>query len=301
MVHKALELLAQRKLAEQKNEQSIYNDELKKTILVSDLTVERACMEGFVHYKSKNESNYIWTEKELNRIKELVDYTLSFNDGMFSPLKRKILAPEQFFDFEINEPWAYYDFVDPHDGKKINGYLRVRGTIDLVTEVDNGVVEYIDWKTGARKNWATGEDKDYKKLRKDPQLMLYFYALTRLYPEAKAIFVTIFFCQSGGPFSIFFDKQRDIPYTLALIKNKFEAIKNDYRPKRIWDNKQDRYKICKSWCGYGKTMESNGKSQCENLYEEMVELGLDRLVKKYGKKGDATSYTGGGTTRETSN
>ena len=143
-------------------------------------------------------------------------------------------------------------FLNESTKENIKGQLRIKGTIDLVTLVSEGVIEYIDWKTGKRKDWAKNKEKDYKKLRKDSQLMLYFYALSRLYPDYDNIFVTIFFCQDGGPFSIFFDKKRDIPYVLGMLKSKFEAIKNDQIPRRIWDNPKDRWRVCKGFCGYGR-------------------------------------------------
>ena len=31
--------------------------------------------------------------------------------------------------------------------------------MDLVTRVKKGLIEYVDWKTGLRKDWTTGKEK----------------------------------------------------------------------------------------------------------------------------------------------
>ena len=42
-------------------------------------------------------------------------------------------------------------------------------------------------------NWATGEEKTQEKLEIDPQLMIYYYAVNKLYPEIDNCIVTIYF------------------------------------------------------------------------------------------------------------
>ena len=116
--------------------------------------------------------------------KGLVDDALKYNDGQFDPRKRNVVASEPQFDIAIEEDWAKYEYKMP-DGKLVEGRLAIKGTIDLVTEVDEGVIEVIDWKTGRRLNWATGEEKTYEKLLEDPQLLLYNYAISKLFPEYK--------------------------------------------------------------------------------------------------------------------
>ena len=72
--------------------------------------------------------------------------------------------------------------------------------------MDDGVIEVIDWKTGRRLNWATGEEKTYEKLLEDPQLLLYNYAISKLFPEYEQAIMTIYYIRDGGPFSMCFDK-----------------------------------------------------------------------------------------------
>ena len=79
----------------------------------------------------------------------LVWKALQYNDGQFDPRTRNVVASEPHFDLVIEEDWAKYDFELP-DGEKISGNLAIKGTIDLVTETEDGIIEVIDWKTGRR-------------------------------------------------------------------------------------------------------------------------------------------------------
>ena len=65
---------------------------------------------------------------------------------------------EPHFDIPIDEPWAKFTYEK--DGKMVEGCRS--STIDLVTKLDDETIEVVDWKTGRRLDWATGEVKDYK-------------------------------------------------------------------------------------------------------------------------------------------
>ncbi|MAJ03272.1 MAG: hypothetical protein CMH03_00685, partial [Marinovum sp.] len=117
-----------------------------------------------------------------------------------------VVDPEPHFDIPIEEDWAKYEYEMPN-GEVIEGRLAIKGTIDLVTKIDDDTIEVIDWKTGRRLDWATGQEKDYKKLTTDAQLLLYNYAISKLYPDYKQAIMTIFFVKDGGPFSMCFDKE----------------------------------------------------------------------------------------------
>ncbi len=85
---------------------------------------------------------------------------MKLSNGLFNPLKREIIWPEKYFDFTIDKPWAHYDYVMA-DGRKIEGQLGLKGTVDLVCSLDGTrVIELVDWKTGRRKDWATDKTKE---------------------------------------------------------------------------------------------------------------------------------------------
>jgi len=122
----------------------------------------------------------------------------------------------------------------------------MKGTIDLITLLNEDTIEIIDWKTGRRLDWATGEEKTQEKLEKDPQLRIYHYAIKNLYPHIKHIIFSIYFINDGGPFTICFDDS-DIPGTEDMLRQKFKIIKRTKKPKlsKTW--------MCNKLCHFGKT------------------------------------------------
>ncbi len=219
------------------------------------------------------------------------------NDGRWNPMNRDVVMPEQYFDFPINEDWARYSYTLP-DGSKMNGQLALKGTVDLITRVDSNTLEYIDWKSGLRKDWATGEIKNWKKLRDDPQLRIYHYALTKLYPHIKNIIMTIVFIQDGGAFPLDFGPE-DLPKTEKMIRARFETIKGCDRPPRILHDRAHKWK-CDRLCHFGKVNQldeqgkDTGKTICNYMHNELVTLGMDRVVAKYAKANAFASYGDGG-------
>lgn len=300
LCHKALELLGKKKLAEQRGETLLYEAEIGKTWNLSDFTPEVAFNEAWDYYVYTKTPEWDWNSKELKTCKKIFNVALTANGGQFNPLNSCILEPEQYFDFEIDEPWANYCFANPYaEGKSIEGKLAIKGTVDLVSHSpeDKDVVLYTDWKTGQRKDWVTGKPKSYESFRKDFQLRLYHYALTRLYPDARIIIITIFWLNDGGPFSIPLCHD-DIPETMALLKKRFDEIRNCTKPTRIKPSFR-----C-NWCYYGKqpiTNKDGSKTKentCDLIHGELKQLGLDKVTSKYGDPARLGKYgDGGGVTK----
>ena len=246
IVHKVLEILAVLKKCQQDKVLSFIDD------IVGEIKCESYCVDDIIDkvysYYSTKCSHHKWTAKDLKDCKEWSHKALNFNNGMFDPRNRSILSPEQHFDFTINKKWAEYDFDTP-DGN-IKGNLALKGTVDLITKIDDKTLEVIDWKTGKRLDWATGQEKTHEKLQKDPQLMIYHYAINHIFPEYEYIIFTIYFINDGGPFSVLFDKSH-MSETEYMLKNKFEIIKRTKKPKlsKTW--------MCNKLCHFGKTTFEN--------------------------------------------
>lgn len=236
-------------------------------------------------------SHHKWTEKDKKDCKNWVDKTLTFNNGMFDPRQRHIVCPEQHFDFVIDKPWAKYSFDTPTG--KLEGQLALKGTIDLITKIDDNFYEIVDWKTGKRLNWATGKEKTQECLENDPQLRIYHYAASMLYPDVEHIMITINFINDGGPFSICFEKS-DLYKTELMLRHKFEKIKSVQKPQlnKTW--------MCSKLCHFGKTTfdgtcidpseEYRGgqitpkgaiMSKCEQIRHDVDMLGMTDVVHKY--------------------
>ena len=246
IVHKILEILAFIKKAEQNNQITIVDDVVGE-LDVNNYDLDTIIEQVYDYYTSTNQ-HHKWMPVDKKDCREWVYKTLNYNNGMFDPRKRHIVEAEQHFDFEIKKPWSKYSFTI--DDQEISGHLALKGTIDLITKVNDNTLEIIDWNTGKRLNWATGKTKEQEDLEKDPQLRIYHYALTRLYPEIDHVIVSINFINDGGAFSICFDK-KDLIATEDMLRQKFEIIKKSKKPKltKSW--------MCSKLCHLGKTTFEN--------------------------------------------
>ncbi len=287
-MHKALELLARKKNSEQKGEKTFSEPESGKTFKVDEITEDYAYHFGLSSYDSSD-----FTKGDLITANEMFYNTLS---GPYNPLKHEIVEPELFFDIEIQEPWAKYKQYSPYEDKEIEGALRVRGTMDLIVKGHDGILHYIDWKTGARLNWNVSPptEKTMEDFMKDPQLLLYYFALKTIYPD-KEVQMTIHYLKDGGPFTLPYG---DEEYQKAkdTIKKYFDEIINVKKPNRIKDGKGKLPLACRSFCHWGKTLDENGVSLCDSYHNKYQQLGMDLLTAKYGNKKVFAGYSGGGVT-----
>lgn len=246
IVHKVLEILAFVKFHQQKGDKS-FVDDIVGEVDVNNYNLD-AMIDSVYTYYTTAFSHHEWKPIDFKDCSKWTYKAINYENGMFDPRNRNILYPEQQFDITIDKPWAHFKY-DTKDGP-LEGQLSIKGTIDLITQPNKNTAEIIDWKTGRRLNWATGEEKTQEKLEVDPQLMIYFYAVHKLYPEIDNVIVTIYFINDGGPFSMTFDK-KDLYATEQLLRDKFEKIKKTIKPKlnKSWK--------CTKLCHYGKTTFEN--------------------------------------------
>ena len=242
IVHKVLEILGEIKLQQQLGNAS-FEDEVMGTVVVDDYNLDdliQKSIDFYVRYsphqwKPIDEKHcYKWTYK-----------AIEYRGGEFDPRNADIIKAEQAFDFEVNKPWAMYEYDMP-DGTKMEGFLALKGTIDQISKIDDETYQILDWKTGRRLNWATGEEYTWEALNKNPQLMMYYYAAQHLYPDIPNIQLVIYYINDGGPYTICFSKN-DIPRIEKMLQDKFEDIKNTQIPalKKSWK--------CTKFCHYGRT------------------------------------------------
>lgn len=131
--------------------------------------------------------------------------------------------------------------------------------------------------TGQRKNWATGELKTYDKLQEDAQLLLYYYAISKIFPQYEYIIMTIFFIRDGGPFSMCFDDSDKTKF-LSKLEKRYKEIVNDIAPKPIDKNRNDFR--CKKLCHFYKTEWGNsGKSMCQYVEDNIKVHGIETTTK----------------------
>jgi CRISPR/Cas system-associated exonuclease Cas4 (RecB family) len=289
IVHKVMEILAYIKLYEQEKK-SIYNDDI-----IGDIDIKKynlnTIIEQVYNYYSSQFKHHQWSSKDYKDCHLWVNKAIEAHGGAFDPRNRTILQPEQHFDIVIKKPWAKYSY-QTKDGI-LEGYLAIKGTIDLITSVDNNTIEIVDWKTGRRLDWATGEEKTLAKLQNDPQLRIYHYAVSHLYPNMEHIIFTINFINDGGAYSVCYDKS-DLPKTEDMIRSKFEIIKNTTKPQlnKSWK--------CTKLCHFGKTTFENSHvlpileyrdgqlckidtlmTKCEQVKHDIELLGINNVVDTY--------------------
>lgn len=293
MCHKVFEILAFIKLNQQNNNR-YFEDDIIGTVDITNYDLNTIIEQVYNFYTSQF-THHEWTTKDFKDCDKWIYKALEYGNGMFDPRNRDIVEPEQHFDIEIKKDWAKYNYHTKEGN--INGYLAIKGTIDLITKVNEDTLEVIDWKTGRRLDWATGQEKTLDKLHRDPQLMLYYYAINKLYPHIEHIIMSIYFINDGGMFSICLDKSQ-LPMIEMMLKNKFDDIKNTSKPKlnKSWK--------CTKLCHFGKhtfentiytpmieyrenkiTPVGNCMTQCEQINHEIDLKGIDNVIDEYQRPG----------------
>lgn len=284
VIHKVMEGLAHLKKCEQDGLLEFESEGLG-LLQTKDVTPDLLLELSYKYYKDM--SIHLWTDKDYKECKKWMDNALTFQNATFDPRKSKILEPEQIFDIEINEDWANYDFLLP-DGTEIKGKLRIKGTIDLIVDLGDNVIEIVDYKTGKRFDWAKDKVKDFNSLCKDQQLLLYYYAATLLYPD-KEILITIYYMNDGGPYTLPMGKPA-IDAAKLMIKSKFEEVKSVLIPRRDISWK------CTKLCEFGqKIAPGTGLTMCEHIHREILKKGIGKATIDNRSKGfDVTKYADGG-------
>jgi CRISPR/Cas system-associated exonuclease Cas4 (RecB family) len=301
IVHKVLEILAYIQLTKQNNEskhykrqEQFYTDDILGQIDIDNYDLDHIIDRVYSYYTS-HFKHHVWEVKDYKDCHLWVNKALTAHNGDFDPRNRNILQPEQHFDIVINKSWAFYSYKTPQGN--LEGNLAIKGTIDLITQVDDNTIEIVDWKSGRRLDWATGQEKTLEKLQHDPQLRMYHYAVSHLYPQIDHIIFTINFINDGGAFSVCYDKT-DLPKTEDMIRQKFETIKNTTKPQlnKSWK--------CNKLCHFGKTTFENSHilpileyrdnqlckidttmTKCEQVKHDIELKGIENVIDTYTMPG----------------
>ncbi len=286
-VHKCCELLGLKKLAIQNGQSLVDDPEIEKRFNVNELTPEIALINAYAYYSKI--STFEWVNKDYEDCKKWLQEILTYRAGMFSPVKRHIVDVEKHFELPIEKDWAKYNYEI--QGQKLSGQLEIKGTVDLVTRINNETLEAVDWKTGStRKCWVKNIEKNYKEFRNDIQTRLYHYSLCRIYPEVKHFILTFFYTQAGGAFSVDFNKD-DAAETEDRLFKYYDRISKNKKPRLIAPSFK-----CK-FCAYSKEkFENSGKTYCDFFKEKIIQLGIDKVQEKWLNVKELSNYSGGGKT-----
>lgn len=290
IVHKVLEVLASLQLAKQnagKKRKLVIKDDMlgdlsiNKSHLDTYDIVNELLEQSFDSY-AEQENHHEWLKKDREECRKWTWQAIQWNDGQFDPRNRNIVAPEPHFDIPIDEDWAKFKYKMPN-GEEVEGQLAIKGTIDLVTQTDDDTIEVVDWKTGRRIDWATGEEKTYEKLLSDPQLLLYNYAISKLFPQYKQAIMTIFFIKDGGPFSMCFDRS-DHDKFMEMLKQRFQEIQKNVSPKPVSDSRNDFR--CTRLCHYYKNnWPGTNQNMCMYIEKHLKTNGIEKTVQDCTREG----------------
>ena len=284
VTHKALEIIANAKLATQEGKDRFIEEDSGE-LLVKNVTPEKAIHLAFEHYR-KVDDHHDWSEEDYRAARKYMYNTLNFHDGVFDPRLRTIVAVEKRFDITIEKPWALYDYSLP-DGTKISGYLGIKGTIDLITKISDDTYEILDWKTGKFTKFPSDEEKKFDDVCNDFQFLLYHWAARQIYTDIPFVMLSVFYSQFLVPFTVPFS-DADLVKTERLIRKKFDEIRGNRRPrlhKGWW---------CRYVCEANKPHEDTGKTKCEYFYNEARLKGVDQVLVDIGGQHKISEYGSGG-------
>lgn len=296
--HKIMEILANIKLSEQKEEE-FFEDDVVGYININNYSLPLITDKIYEYYSNNYEGE--WTDKTHRMMHKWVNKLLDFNDGQYDPRNLHIVDVEKKFDMVLDYDWAHYEYI--LRGEKVEGQLALKGTIDLITRDDDNTIHIIDWKSGQnRQKISTGETKEYKHFKEDFQLRLYHYVVHQLY-DVDVVYNTIFWLNKGGPFTIHFDKE-DLKKTEEMIKDKFEYIKASQKPTNIRKNKRLSW-FCQYCCAASKLKFQNAPIEyrdkqttpigekmdaCCQIQHELESKNVDELTEKYIRKDFSPDY-----------
>jgi len=286
--HKVMECLASCKKGIQEGYYSIEDDALGNINFDEDVLYDK---DFYIHLFNKSFDFYTDEEKSIhdyctgdkNKIYEWIENTLT---GQFDPRRLIVVDAEPHFDFEIKEEWAKYKY-ERHDGTTIEGFLQLKGTIDLITEVvKERAYETIDWKTGECRDWGTGKQKGYKDFLIDPQLRIYYLALRRKYENIKEIAMTMNYVRTEGPFTVAYTDQ-DIEKTKLMLKKRFDEIRRTKIP--AMKSRSCNHWFCKRVCWFGKD-NIDGKCTCQYIADKIKQEGIDKTIAEETEPGFTIGY-----------
>lgn len=217
-------------------------------------------------YYTRKYNTIDWTKSD-NR--DVINWTWMLLEEL-DIRKLNIIGCEVPFDLPIEHPDCLLD-----DGS----YIRVKGFIDLIHQPSSEVLEILDFKTGRRQDFNSGEEKTLASLSKDLQLCLYKYIAKKLYPEYQYFIPSIQFIRDGGLLTPDIDDNSDEIITKTIHEH-IQELKNATELSVLSEDRTDFR--CKYLCSHSKlnTFDSN-KCNCEVIKNSVRSVGIEETTKKF--------------------
>ena len=106
--------------------------------------VNKLVAAAYKHFTEKVNPDLPWAPINFKHCWNWTWMTLEQLNRTYDPRFRTVLQPERQFEIEITEDWGKYSY--DYMGKKLEGNLVLKGTIDLLLEMQSGVIEVVDYK-----------------------------------------------------------------------------------------------------------------------------------------------------------
>lgn len=287
IVHRAMQVLGDKSIAKQNKKRKVINDDIPSYSLSECDDLDKITEDCFNYY-IPTVPELVFDHKDLKTCQGWVRKAVEYDDCKLDPRNQNVVVTEKYFEIELDKPWAKYSYEI--GGSKIEGPLILRGTVDLIVKEDEEYFQVLDYKTGKRLNWATGEEKTQDCLQKDFQLLFYYYALKNLYPTHK-FYVSIYYINDGGLFDVVFDES-DYLKAENMIKQKFMYINSVELPRLLSpDNKHWK---CKYLCAFSEPSTDAGMSVCQQMHNRIRSYGYLDTLEQYGDLTKLNSYGSGG-------
>lgn len=286
--HKVQELRAQASKAI-RAKKKVFEDDNFGIVKVSDATNLMGSLDRcWDYYINKNKELEFKSLDKDQVAKWLID--THDNWPQYDPLNLNVIATEQYFDIPIKKEWAKYSGTIK--GKEYSGHLHIKGTMDMVVELSEGVYELVDYKSGAyRSDFATGKEKTLEYLQNDTQLLLYLIALKNKWPDKHWI-MSLFFIRVGGLFSVVGDDAM-LARAWKMLEDKFTSISQCESPSQFDPTNKDWR--CRNLCPFAKQDSyTRGLSICQHFKNKIDRKGLQAVQDEFVDEKRLFNYQDGG-------
>lgn len=141
--HRAMQVLADKKIAQRDKKKKLENDDIRDMTFAECDDIDHITEVCFNYYK-EYEKDVDLLPADLKTCIKWVYKAIAYNDGALDPRNQDVYATELFFDFQIKKPWAKYHYEI--QGKVFEGYLGIKGTVDLIVQENSAYFQILDYK-----------------------------------------------------------------------------------------------------------------------------------------------------------
>jgi hypothetical protein len=299
LCHKVLECLALSKKCLQDGTTS-FEDDLSGTIHINECE-PKALFDRFKEYYSieapgswggypEMVAKHTWTTTDFTNAWRWINMVLDHNNGQYDPRKNDIVAVEQFFDMEIPDEWARYEYQI--GDKTLIGQLKIRGSIDLITKFDENTYVLRDYKTGGRYDFETRKTKGFHDFSEQFQFNFYYWVARQFYKD-KTLLFDVIYTRDKYPCQLDIDDE-SAAEAYEYLKQTFLKIKSTQKPIRIKDI-PGKDGPCKGFCPWNVVRDkATGKVMCDAIHERLQKEGADQVFYDIGSIEKLSKYSGGG-------